>query len=234
MKAFGAYYLCFLQKCLHWITIQGYASFGGWWKNCLFKMHFCVLYKITAEYDFTLRITQASRVDLWGRRLFDVGESVHLRLVACATQFGFPDNRRQHSLLRALPVRQPGTKVKAQAEKQFYRKFQQRPLCLLHSVSLFSSNFQTWHHIVCPPTWGTQSPSLHTKSRAHPYQGPACKKLVPEHHCIGPSSQYRLWRAWDALMAIRPSPHFVSWNVWCQRKCERFPWEAFLEKNHEN
>lgn len=30
MKALGAYNLRFLQKCLHWIMIQGYASLRGW------------------------------------------------------------------------------------------------------------------------------------------------------------------------------------------------------------
>lgn len=123
MKALGAYYLCFLQKCLHWITSQGYAAFGGWWKNGLFEMHFCILCKITVEHDFALWITQASRVDLWGRRLLNFRQKIHFCSGACATQFASPDNRRQSGLLRALAVRQPGTKFKAQAKKRSYRKF---------------------------------------------------------------------------------------------------------------
>lgn len=57
MKALGAYKLRFLQKCLHWIMIQGYASLRGWQKNCLFEKHFCFFYKITIESNF-LKIAQ--------------------------------------------------------------------------------------------------------------------------------------------------------------------------------
>lgn len=58
MKAFGAYYLCFLQKHCHGIIIQGYVGLGGCLKNHLFEMHFCVLYKITVDCDFAHWIIQ--------------------------------------------------------------------------------------------------------------------------------------------------------------------------------
>lgn len=194
-------------------------------------MHFHGFYKITVGCNSTLWSIQALARGPVKHTLVEVQPREKHSPLQTASYYAVctPWQSQHCGLLPALSARQPWDQIQSQARKQAYCKFQQRPICHLQIIPLFSPNFQTWHDIVCSPAWGMQSPSPYTKSgalslpRTHVLEGRTNTSL---HRVIYPLSFREGLRCMDTGDSCCLPFHIL--------KCGSFPWKASLEKNHEN